>query len=620
MMDNYQKFIHLSRYARWIPELNRRETWDETVGRYISFFTTRFGGVFPDRELTQAISSLAVVPSMRAMMTAGEALARDNVAAFNCSFLAMNHPRAFDELMYILMCGTGVGFSVESKYVNQLPVISEEFHDSGTTVVVPDSRIGWASSFREVLSLLYSGRIPKYDLSRVRPAGSKLRVFGGRASGPGPLKGLFDYSARLFTTAAGRKLSTIEVHDLVCRIADVVIVGGVRRSALISLSELNDPRMAHAKDGQWWIENPERALANNSAVYTEKPDFNTFLREWQTLYESKSGERGIFNRVATKLQAEMSGRREVEGWDFGTNPCGEIILRPNGLCNLTEVIVSSRDTQATLKQKIKWAAILGTFQSTLTDFRYLRKTWKQNAEEERLLGVSLTGIYDNPITYNPDLSFLKELKDIAVETNKQWASKIGINPSAAITCIKPSGTVSQLASCSSGIHPAYSSYYIRAVRLDNKDPICSFLKDSGVRSEPELGHPDSQTVFYFPRKSSGVTRDRITALSHLDLYKKYRYNYCEHNPSITVYYSDDEFLKVGNWVWENYDNIGGIAFLPRNDHVYKQAPYTEITEEEYNQLVKEQPELNFEKFYEYEKEDTTTGTQELACTAGICEV
>lgn len=619
-MDSYQKFIHLSRYARWIPEVGRRETWDETVGRYIGFFASRFGGVFPDSELTKAIRSLAVVPSMRAIMTAGEALARDNIAAFNCSFLAMNHPRSFDELMYILMCGTGVGFSVESKYVNQLPIISEEFHDSGTTIVVPDSRIGWASSFREVLSLLYSGRIPKYDLSRVRSAGSKLRTFGGRASGPEPLQGLFEYSSRLFKSAAGRKLSTLEVHDLVCRIADVVIVGGVRRSALISLSDLSDSRMAHAKDGQWWIENPERALANNSAVYEEKPDFQTFLSEWQTLYESRSGERGIFNRVASKKQAESSGRRETDGWDFGTNPCGEIILRPNGLCNLTEVIINHQDTTESIKEKVRLASILGTFQSTLTDFRYLRKTWKQNAEEERLLGVSLTGIYDNSITYNPDINFLKELRQIAVETNKEWASKIGINPSAAVTCIKPSGTVSQLASCSSGIHPAYSSYYIRAVRLDNKDPICSFLKEQGVKNEPELGHPDSQTVFYFPRRSAGKTRDKVTALSHLDLYKKYRDHYCEHNPSITVYYSDDEFLKVGDWVWENYDSIGGIAFLPRNDHVYKQAPYTEITKDEYNALIKDQPDLDFNKFYEHEKEDNTSGTQELACVAGVCEV
>lgn len=620
-MDSYQTLIALSRYARWLPELGRRETWDETVDRYISFFDGLYSGIFPGRLVRDSIVNLEVVPSMRAIMTAGEALRRDNIAGYNCSYVTIDHPRAFDEIMYILMCGTGVGFSVETKYVNKLPTIAEEFHDTTTTIIVPDSRVGWASSFRELVSLLYSGRIPRYDLSKVRPAGSRLKTFGGRASGPEPLERLFEYTTRLFKNAAARKLSSIECHDLVTNIADVVIVGGVRRSALISLGDLSDNKLATAKMGAWWNEHPYRALANNSAVYDGKPDFDTFLNEWKLLYESKSGERGIFNRLAATKQAANTGRRDVEHGElsqYGTNPCGEIILRPYGLCNLTEAIIRNDDTTESIRRKVRFASILGTFQSALTDFRYVRKIWKTNAEEERLLGVSLTGIYDCHLTRNPDPDFLRELKEIAVETNKIYSDKLGINPSVAVTCVKPSGTVSQLANCSSGIHPAFSRHYIRSVRMDNKDPICRFLKDQEVKWEPELNHPDSQTVFYFPRQSTGTPKESVSALDHLWLYQVYRDNWCEHNPSITVYYDDNEFLKVGDWVWRNWDNIGGIAFLPRSDHIYKQAPYQAITEAEYKQLP--QPNIDWSKYYEYETEDTTTSTQDLACSSGMCEL
>lgn len=527
------------------------------------------------------------------------------------------------------MCGTGVGFSVEERYTRELPVIADEHHPTDTTIVVADSRIGWASALRELLSLLYSGKIPKWDLSRVRPSGARLRTFGGRASGPEPLNRLFDACIALFRGACGRKLTTVECHDLVCSIADVVIVGGVRRSALISLSDLGDSRLRNAKSGQWWIDAPHRALANNSAVYDNKPEFQTFLNEWKELYESKSGERGIFNRESAKSHSN-NGRREVDGWDFGTNPCGEIYLRSSGLCNLTEVIVRPGDDFRTLKDKVQVAAILGTFQATLTDFRYLRKVWKRNAEAERLLGVSLTGIYDHVALRDEVYTHgftnlatnLQQLKECVIETNKQWAAKLGINQSVATTCVKPSGTVSQLAGCSSGIHPSYSQYYWRTVRLDSKDPLCEFLKTTGIRNEPEVFHPDSQRVFYFPTKApdGALTSEKLSAADHFQLYLTYRRYWCEHNPSTTIYYSDSEFMGLGNLVWNHWDDIGGISFLPRSDHVYQQAPYIPITKEEYEQAVAAFPKIEWEKFYEFEKEDHTTAMHELACVAGVCEL
>ena len=622
-LTDYQRFIHASRYARWLPEENRRETWKETVDRYTGFFKNRFPDTFPADDVNKAIHNLDVMPSMRCLMTAGPALERDEIAGYNCSFVAIDSPKAFDEIMYILMCGTGVGFSVERQFTNNLPSIAEEFHETDTTVRVKDSRIGWASAYRELISLLYSGRIPKWDTSGIRPAGARLKTFGGRASGPKPLEDLFNFTVHTFKKAAGRKLNSLECHDLVCKVADIVIVGGVRRSALISLSNLTDDRMRNAKNGAWWESDVQRALANNSVAYTERPDVGIFLKEWTTLYESKSGERGIFNRVAATKKASSNGRRDVEGFEYGTNPCGEIILRSKGLCNLSEIVIREEDTLASLKEKVRIATIIGTFQSTLTNFRYVRSDWRKNQEEERLLGVSMTGIMDHPVLSKPTdetIKWLTELREYAIQTNKEWADKLGIPHSAAITTVKPSGTVSQLVGCSSGIHPAYSSYYIRTVRMDNKDPLTLFFKSQGVPNEPDVTKPSDITVFSFPQKgtNSGVTRNETNAVEQLKLYSVYQKYWTEHNPSITVYYKDDEFLNIGAWIYNNFSDVSGVSLLPHSDHVYKQAPYQEITEEEYNASVASFPNINWGNLKE--EEDTTTGTQELACVSGVCEV
>ncbi len=624
-MNDYENFIFKSRYAKWVPEQKRRETWGETVGRYVDFFSKRFPDQFPSDEIYKAIYNREVMPSMRCLMTAGPALERDEVAGYNCSYLAIDHPAAFAEVMYILMCGTGVGFSVERQYISKLPTIAEEFHETDTTIRVADSRIGWASSYRELLSLLYSGRIPKWDVSNIRPAGARLKTFGGRASGPKPLEDLFNFTAYVFKRAAGRKLNSLECHDLVCKIADIVIVGGVRRSALISLSNLTDERMRNAKNGAWWENDVQRALANNSVAYTEKPDVAIFLKEWETLYESKSGERGIFNRVAATKKAEANGRRITDGFEFGTNPCGEIILRSKGFCNLSECIVRPEDDLGSLKRKIEFATIIGTFQSTLTNFRFLRKEWKTNAEEERLLGVSLTGIMDHPVLSGSGgeellKDWLNELREHAIKTNRDWARLLGISESAAITTIKPSGTVSQLVGCSSGIHPAYSKWYIRTVRMDNKDPLTRFLLDQGVPGEPDVTKPESITVFSFPQKGAigGKTRDEVTAMDQLELYSLYQKYYTEHNPSITIYYKDNEFLKLGAYIYENFEEVSGISLLPHTDHIYAQAPYTEISEEEYNKMVESFPKINWELFSE--EDDTTTASHELSCSAGACDI
>lgn len=622
-LTDYQRFIHASRYARWLPEENRRETWKETVDRYTGFFKNRFPDTFPADDVNKAIHNLDVMPSMRCLMTAGPALERDEIAGYNCSFVAIDSPKAFDEVMYILMCGTGVGFSVERQFTNNLPSIAEEFHETDTTIRVKDSRIGWASAYRELISLLYSGRLPKWDTSGVRSAGTRLKTFGGRASGPKPLEDLFTFTVHTFKKAAGRKLNSLECHDLVCKVADIVIVGGVRRSALISLSNLTDDRMRNAKNGAWWESDVQRALANNSVAYTEKPDVGIFLKEWTTLYESKSGERGIFNRVAATKKASSNGRRDVEGFEYGTNPCGEIILRSKGLCNLSEVVIREEDTLASLKEKVRVATIIGTFQSTLTNFRYLRSDWKRNQEEERLLGVSMTGIMDHPVLSKPSdetIKWLTELREYAIETNKEWADKLGIPASAAITTVKPSGTVSQLVGCSSGIHPAYSSHYIRTVRMDNKDPLTLFFKSQGVPNEPDVTKPSDITIFSFPQKgtSSGVTRNETNAVEQLKLYSVYQKYWTEHNPSITVYYRDDEFLNIGAWIYNNFSDVSGVSLLPHSDHVYKQAPYQEITEEEYHTFVASFPNIDWGNLKE--EEDTTTGTQELACVSGVCEV
>jgi ribonucleoside-triphosphate reductase len=622
IMDVYQSYIHKSRYARYLPDEKRRETWGETVGRYINYFKDR--GSLDDKtgvELYNAIYNMDVMPSMRALMTAGDALDRDNVAGFNCSYITIDHPRAFDEMMYILMCGTGVGFSVERQYIQKLPEVAETFHETDTTIHVADSKIGWAKSYRELVSLLYSGQLPSWDVSKVRPAGSALRTFGGRASGAEPLVELFKFTVDTFRRAAGRKLSSIECHDICCKIAQIVVVGGVRRSALISLSNLTDDRIRRAKHGQWWVETPHRGLANNSACYTEKPDFEAFLNEWSSLYESRSGERGFFSRVASQRQAAKNGRRDPDQ-EFGTNPCSEIILRPNQFCNLSEVVVRADDTADDLKRKVRLASILGTLQATLTDFRYLRSKWQQNTAEEALLGVSMTGIMDSKLTngYNQGLpKLLEALKDEAIKTNKEWAKKLGINQAAAITCVKPSGTVSQLVDSASGIHGRFADRYIRRVRADIRDPLCEVLKEAGVPHEVDITSPTT-LVFSFPQKApkGSVIASEQTGMEQLELWNVYQKHWCEHKPSITVYYRDDEFLAIGNWLYNNFDDCSGVSFLPYSDHSYEQAPYEAIDDDTYKELKKKSP--TSIEWDIVENSDVTEGAQTLACTGGACEI
>ena len=618
-----QEYVHKSRYARWIDDEARRETWPETVNRYINYFAKKFPG-YPAEDLQVAIQKLDVMPSMRALMTAGPALERDPMAGFNCSFVAIDDVRAFDEVLYILMCGTGVGFSVERQFIANLPSVAETFVNTDITIKVRDSKGGWANAFRELLALLYSGSIPKWDTSAVRPAGEKLKTFGGRASGPKPLEDLFRFSVDLFRRAAGRKLTSVECHDLVCKIADIVVVGGVRRSALISLSNLSDDRMRHAKSGQWWIDNPQRALANNSASYTERPDMEVFMKEWLSLVESKSGERGIFNRQAAHKKAVESGRRKVD-LIVGTNPCAEISLRSAGLCNLTEVVIRHEDGLQDLLNKVELATILGTYQSMLTDFRYIRSIWKQNQEEERLLGVSLTGIMDHPVlsqTSDIAVHWLKEMKQKAIDVNKEWAEKLGINPAAAITTVKPSGTVSQLVDSASGIHPRYSDYYIRTVRADKKDPLAKLMRIQGFPVEDCVMKPDTTDVFAFPVKSPDhcITRNERSAIEQLNHYLMFQTHWSEHNVSITVYVKDHEWLGVGDWVYQNFDKLSGVSFLPHSDHSYQQAPYTECSEEEFKALEAKMPSFNWSELALFEQDDATVNTKELACSAGQCEL
>jgi len=626
-MDQYQQFIHKSRYARWIPEESRRETWAETVNRYVDFWVDR--GQIDEKtalKLFNAIHNLEVMPSMRCMMTAGVALDKDNVAGFNCSYLHIDSPRSFDELMYVLMCGTGVGFSVERNYINKLPEVAETFHNTDSLIVVSDSKIGWASAFRELIAMLYAGKIPQWDVSRVRPAGARLKTFGGRASGPQPLIDLFNFCIEIFQKSKGRKLTSIECHDIVCKIADIVVVGGVRRSALISLSNLSDQRMAKAKSGDWWRTEGHRALANNSVAYTEKPDFEAFLSEMQTMYESKAGERGIFSRVAAQKIAARNGRRDAEQ-EFGTNPCSEIILRSNQFCNLSEIVVRADDTLETLKEKAHIASIIGSLQATLTDFRYLRSCWKKNTEEEALLGVSMTGIMDHKVLSGSGKSpmlavWLEEVRNVAIDTNKVWAKKLKINHAAAITAVKPSGTVSQLVDSASGIHPRFSEHYIRRVRSDKKDPLAVFMEEKGFPVEQDVMSPSS-SVFSFPVKApkASVTVKDVGAMQQLELWKAFQNHWCEHKPSITVYYTDSEFLQVAQWIWDNFDICSGISLLPVTDHVYQQAPYEDITIEQYKELLASMPEgVDWADLGNYEKEDNTTGSQELACTGGACEI
>ena len=622
-MDQYQEYIHASRYARWLPEEKRRETWAETVARYVGFWEPKVSDSDTLRELQQAIENLEVMPSMRAMMTAGPALERDNVAGFNCSYLPIDHPRAFDELMYILLCGTGVGFSVERVYIDSasLPDIPDKMLDKETTIIVPDSKVGWADSFRQLISLLWAGAVPQWDVSRVRPEGSPLKTFGGRASGPQPLVDLFEFTVALFRERTSKRLTDLDCHDLCCKIAEVIVVGGVRRSALISLSNPTSPRMATAKHGLY---PNQRALANNSGCFTTKPDLQFFYKYMGEVYDSYAGERGVFSREAATNIAARNGRRKTEGVHFGTNPCSEIILRPNQFCNLSEVVVRESDTLKVLKDKVRKAAILGTLQATLTDFRYLRKVWKTNTEEEALLGLSFTGLMDHPVLSGGRVldKWLKEMKDVAIETNAIWAAKLGINPAAAITCVKPSGTVSQLVNSASGIHPRFSDYYIRTVRADKKDPLAQYMRSKGFPVETDITK-ESVDVFSFPQKApeGATTTSDVTALDQLELWKTYQEHWCEHKPSCTVYYTDDEWLDVCAWMWKNFDILSGISVLPFDGGVYKQAPYQAITQDKYEELLPLMPVFDWEELAEFEGGvDSTTGTQELACTAGGCEI
>ena len=630
----YQEFIYKSRYAKFLDNEQRRENWSETVARYFDFMTNHllknhnYTLSKKDRtELEEAVLNLEIMPSMRALMTAGPSLERDNTCAYNCSYVAVDDPKAFDEAMLILMNGTGVGFSVERQYVNELPEIPARMFDCDTTIVVKDSKEGWAKAFRQLIALLYSGEVPKWDLSLLRPAGARLKTFGGRSSGPGPLDDLFKFTVRIFRAAAGRKLNSLEAHDIMCKIGEVVVVGGVRRSAMISLSNLTDERMRTAKNGSWWETNPQRALSNNSAAYTEKPEMGTFMREWLSLYDSKSGERGIFSRVASQNQAKKFGRRDPNH-DFGTNPCSEIILRPNQFCNLTEVVIRGTDSAPDIERKVRLATKLGTIQSTLTKFPYLRKVWTNNTEEERLLGVGLTGIMDNVLTNGRTgvdklSALLAVLRDCAVATNKDFAEQIGIPQSAAVTCVKPSGTVSQLVDSASGIHARHNDYYIRTVRGDNKDPLTMLMKESGFPAEPCVMKPDSTTVFSFPVKAPEgcVTRTEMTAIEQLEMWLIYQRHWCEHKPSVTITVKEEEWMAVGSFVYEHFDEMSGVSFLPHSDHTYRQAPYQDCTKEEYEELEAKMPKsIDWTRLALYESEDQTKGSQTLACAADGCEI
>jgi len=630
---NYQSFIHQSRYSRWLEE-GRRETWEETVTRLLNFYRDfikkNHDYSMPKEihtDLYVAMVKLNIMPSMRAMMTAGTALERNHIAAYNCSYLPVDSPRAFDECLYILMHGTGVGFSVERQYINQLPRVPDTIEESETTIIVQDSKEGWFRGFKELVNLLYAGMSPRWDMSRLRPAGTKLKTFGGRASGPEPLDDLFTFTCNLFKKSSGRKLTSIECHDLMCKVADTVVVGGVRRSALISLSNLSDDRMRHAKSGSWWETDPHRALANNSVCYTDgSADMGSFMREWTALYESKSGERGIFNRKAVQEQAARYGRRDAD-IDYGTNPCCEIILRPKQFCNLSEVVVKSNDTAETLQRKVELATILGTIQACFTDFKGLSRQWSRNTEEERLLGVSLTGILDNKMMSNQtndDLAvLLSNLRLIAVSTNIKWSKHLGIEPSAAITCVKPSGTVSQLVDAASGIHPRHSEYYIRTVRADKKDPLTQFMTEKGFPVEDEVSKPQSMSVFSFPMKSpkGALTRHDLSAIDHLEIWQMYSDYWCEHKPSITISVQEDEWMDVGAYVYKNFNLMSGISFLPMTEHTYKQAPYQDCDKETYNKLLSQMPkEVDWKLLSQFEVDDNTHGSQTLNCTGDVCEI
>jgi len=625
-LDAYRRFIALSRYARWREEDGRRETWEETVDRWVNFFDSQVDIKPQDlKDVREAILNHEVMPSMRGLMTAGPALERNHIALFNCSYSVIDSLRSFDEVLYILSHGTGVGFSVEKQYVDKLPEVAETFVASDTTITVADSKEGWQKAFRELLALLWAGQLPNWDISKVRPRGARLKTFGGTASGPGPLVELFEFATKLVHGAAGRKITPLEAHDLVCKIGDVIVSGGVRRSALISLSDLGDTEMAHAKSGAWWENNGQRALANNSAVYENKPSMDVFMTEWKALYDSKSGERGIVNRQAMQKQAASNERRDG-AHVFGTNPCSEIILKPYQFCNLSEVVVRPEDTLKDLERKTRLAALIGTWQASFTNFKGIRKIWKNNTEEEALLGVSMTGVFGNTLTNGKDSGLeerLEQLREVAVEVNRVEAERIGINQAAAVTCVKPSGTVSQLTGVSSGLHTWHNGYYIRTVRGSNDDPITNFLKDVGIPAEPDVMNPDKTTVFSFPQAApeGAITRKDLTAVEHLEMWLTYQRHWCEHKPSVTISVREDEWLEVGAWVYEHFDEMSGVSFLPYSEHTYQQAPYQDVDEETYKEALEAMPkEIRWEDLSFYEFDDGTTGSQELACSSGACEI
>jgi len=629
---DYQSFIHQSRYSKFMDTLNRRETFNETVDRYIAnvvspvlmksldFFQARD----VQNEIREAILNLEVMPSMRCMMSAGPGLDRSNVAGFNCSYTAVDHPRVFDEVLYILMCGTGVGFSVERKNVEQLPTLPEKMTPIDMTIVVEDSKEGWADAYRQLIEELYQGNVPKWDVSKVRAAGERLMTFGGRASGPDPLVDLFRHTIDTFTLAENSKLTPLEVHSIMCKIGEVVVVGGVRRSAMISLSDLDDPELRLAKSGEWWNDNPHFALANNSVAYEDTPERELFDEEWASLVASGSGERGIFNRAAVISKVQREGRREVS--DFGTNPCSEITLKSAQFCNLTSVVARANDTVGSLARKVRIASILGTIQATLTKFPYLRPIWQENTEAEALLGVSITGILDCRLLTHENAGLdetLKGLRRIAVDTNATYAGYMGINKSAAVTCVKPEGTSSQLNDSSSGIHARHSAYYTRTVRADTKDPITEFMIDQGIPHEPCVMKPDTTVVFSFPVKApeGAVTRNDMTAIEQLELWLTYQRAWCCHKPSITVSVGPEEWDEVGDWVYAHFDEMSGVSFLPRSDHTYAQAPYQDITAEQYETAMETFPKsIDWDTLALYERGDTTVGSQTLACTGDVCEI
>lgn len=624
-MDQFQEFVVTRSYCKWREDLGRRESWDECVNRYYDYFGERFPEVLGEEwdNLRQLTISREVFPSMRALMTAGAAAEVDDTCLYNCSYLAVNSIKSFSDILYILCCGTGVGFSCEQHEVDQLPTVPSIVRNESIPLIVADSRRGWADSFNTLITALYTGFHPTWDLSDIRPKGARLKTFGGRASGPDPLERLFKFTTNLFYIAEGRKLTPLEVHDIICMVGEIVISGGVRRSALISLSDLDDRDMARAKSGTWWETNSHRALSNNSAVYTSKPSLGRFMDEWSTLYDSRSGERGICNREAMDTIAAMSGRTSCA---WGTNPCSEIILRPKQFCNLSEVVIKPYDNLTTLRLKVKAAAILGTIQSACTKFTYLDPEWKANCEDERLLGVSFTGIYDNELmsTSSTELNeVLVELRETAREINIEWADKLGIEPSKAITCCKPSGTTSCVAGTSSGIHPRYSPYYIRRVRIESNNPLCKFMQDKGIAHEPCFQKPDDITIFSFPLKApeKSKTYKNYAALDHLELWLTYQKYWCEHKPSVTINYKDTDFLSIGQWVWSNWDWVSGISFLPQTDHVYEQAPFEAIDKDEYEKLITGMPQfIDWAGLTKYEQEDTTISSQTMACVGGSCEI